>query len=226
MRWLQLRRRRPGWSAFSILFWWTLIRFALFLIGKILYRLRLSGGEHVPRTGPIIFVSNHQSHLDPPLVGVLVGDRPFAAIARRSLFKFPLGPIFRSIGTVAIDRDRGDTGAIKAALAELDAGRSVLIFPEGTRSRDGSIGAFQRGVMVLIKRAPANVNIVPVAVDGSHAAWPPSRRWPRLRGRIAITAAPPIGREELLRDGPDAAVQRLRATIQSMQEELRQQRGD
>jgi 1-acyl-sn-glycerol-3-phosphate acyltransferase len=207
-------------------FWWTLVRFALFLIGKVLYRLRLSGGEHVPHTGPIIFLSNHQSHFDPPLVGILVGDRPFAAIARQSLFKFPLGPIIRSIGSVAIDRDRGDTGAIKAALAELDAGRCVLIFPEGTRSRDGSIGEFQRGVMLLIKRAPANVSIVPVAVDGSHDAWPPSQRWPRLRGRIAVTAAPPISRDELMRDGSDDAARRLRSMIQSLQQRLRHQRGD
>ena len=93
---------------------------------------------------------------------------------------------------------------MKAALAELAAGRTVLIFPEGTRTPDGALGEFQRGVMLLIKRSRAQV--VPVALEGASDIWPIGTALPRLRGRLGVMAAQP-GLEEILeRYGVGSAV--------------------
>src|SRR5262245_42862103 len=162
-----------------MLFWWTFIRGLVLLFLSAAYRIRRRGAEHVPPTGPIIYVANHQSHLDPPIVGVLVTDRPFSGLARATLFHSRiLAWIMRGIGAIDIEQGKGDAGAMKAVLSELQAGRSVLIFPEGTRTSDGAIGEFQRGVMLLIKRSAAQV--VPVAIEGAFDIWPIGTARPTL----------------------------------------------
>lgn len=217
---LQTHRRTPGWPRLTTLFWWTLVRGSLYFLFKMLYRFRIEGAEHVPRTGPIIYVSNHQSHLDPIIVGIVVGDRPFSGMARSTLFSNPvLAAIMRGIGVIALDQSKGDAGAMKAALAELSAGRCVLIFPEGTRTRDGAVHEFKAGAALLIRRSGAPV--VPVAMEGAFDIWKIGTSFPKLSGRLAVRAAPAIAADELMRDGPDSALERLRIQIDSMRLELR-----
>ena len=220
LKFLQTSRRAPGRPAFALVFWWTFVRGLIWLVFKLLYRLRCYGFEHVPRTGPVIYVANHQSHYDPPIAGILVHDRPFAAMARASLFKFKLFAwMIRSIGAIDLEQGRGDAGAMKAALAELEAGRCVLIFPEGTRTRDGALGEFQRGVMLLIRRSCAPV--MPIAIEGAFDVWPTTAARPKLSGRLGVMGAPPIPTDELLKDGADAAMERLKRQIESMRLQLR-----
>jgi 1-acyl-sn-glycerol-3-phosphate acyltransferase len=220
--WLDAKRRAPGWPAWRILFWWTLVRGLILLFFSIAYRIRRSGAEHIPRSGPIIYVANHQSHYDPPIVGVLVTDRPFSGMARSGLFKSKvLAWIMRGIGSIELEQGKGDTAAMKAALAELEKGRNVLIYPEGTRTRDGALGEFHRGAILLIKRSGAQV--VPVAMEGAFDIWPIGTSIPKLSGRMAVKAAPAIPAHELLANGPDAALEYLKRAIETMRMELRAQ---
>jgi 1-acyl-sn-glycerol-3-phosphate acyltransferase len=221
-RFWQTERRAPGRPALSLILWWTGVRNLVWAFFKIVYRIRLSGLENVPATGPVIFISNHQTHFDPCLVGLVATDRPFRAMARLSLFENPvLAWIMRGIGAIELERGKGDAGAMKAALAELEAGRTVMLFPEGTRTRDGAIGPFQRGVTLLIKKSGATV--VPVAIEGAFDVWPIGRKLPLLCGRISVRAGQTIDAEALMKDGPDAACQRLWDTVNAMRLGLRAQ---
>lgn len=176
--------------------------------------------EHIPRNGPFIIASNHQSHLDPLLVGLMFSRRPFASIARSSLFRFkPFAWLIHLFGAIPIKKGMGDANAIRATLAALEAGRPVLIFPEGTRTRDGGLGEFHRGITLLLKHA--DVPVLPVAVDGAFTIYPIGRRFPKLTGRLAVCAGPPINGAELLRDGSDPALQTLKKRIETMRVRLR-----
>lgn len=222
MKSFQISRRQPGRSAISVVFWWVIVsNFVLGLL-KLFYRIQRYSREHIPETGPAIFIANHQSFLDPPIVGVLTMDRPFSSLARASLFRNPLmGWLIRQLGAVPIGEGRGNTGALKTALSELEAGRTVLLYPEGSRTPDGAIHEFQRGVLLLIKKAKAP--IVPIAIEGAYDIWPAHRKLPRLRGRLGVKAGKPINPEELLNEGQDQALERLRQQIETMRLELRAQ---
>src|SRR5262245_36526985 len=189
---------------------------------KLCYRLQCSGEENVPRTGPIIYVSNHQSHFDPILVGIPVGDRPFSGIGRDTLFKSKLlAFVMNGIGAIRLKRGESDTAAIKAAIGELEAGRCVMLFPEGTRTRDGAIGEFKRGVMLLIKKAPPDVAIIPVAMEGAFDVWPTGANRPKLHGRIAVRVGRAMASRDVLQNGPDAGLELLRTAIDTMRCSLR-----
>ncbi len=102
----------------------------------------------------MIFVSNHQSHLDPLIAGCHLG--PFAPLARTTLFDIPFwGWALGQLGGVALAREKSDVGALRAAIKVLKAGGRVLIFPEGTRTRDGEMGPFLPGMLVLVRRTGA-----------------------------------------------------------------------
>ncbi len=217
-----VRRRAPTRSAFTVLFWWTvvanLVRGAFWLV----YRLRCAGRAHVPRRGPIVYVANHQSNYDPAIVGCLIADRPLVSLARASLLtNKPLAWVVRQIGSIPVRLGRADAAAMRAAIAELQAGGCVLIFAEGTRCRDGGLGPFKPGVLTLLKRA--NASVVPIAIEGAFDVWPIGRKYPKLRGRIRVKAAAAIPGDELLRDPPDVAMDRLRRQIETMRLELRQE---
>jgi 1-acyl-sn-glycerol-3-phosphate acyltransferase len=141
-------------------------------------------------------------------------------MARATLFKNPLlAWAIRGIGVIALDQTRGDTAAMKAALGELEAGRCVLIFPEGTRTRDGGVHEFKPGAALLIRRSGATV--VPVAIEGAADIWRYGTRRPLLTGRLAVRAGAAIAADELMRDGAGAALSRLRNIIDGMRLQLR-----
>lgn len=204
----------PGRSPLRIV-WYDIGRSICQLSIRTLYRAHLEGAELVPSFGPALIVSNHQSFLDPMLNGAVGADRQIVSIARESLFSFrPFGWLLRSYGTIPIKDESGDSGAIKAALAELALGHVVLIYPEGSRSDDGTVQEFKRGVALLIRRA--KVPVVPMGIDGACDVWPPSSKLPALRGRLGVKVGEPIGYEELMAEGPDAALARLRREIERL----------
>jgi 1-acyl-sn-glycerol-3-phosphate acyltransferase len=216
----QARRRAPGRSALLIYTTWDFGFCILSALVRLLYRFRRHGMEHVPREGPLIFVSNHQSHLDPPMVGMAGVDRPHRGFARSTLFNFkPFAWLIAVFGAIPLKQGEGDAAAFKIAIAELEAGRSILIFPEGSRTRDGSTRPFKRGVALLIKRSGATVQ--PVAIEGAYDVWRIGTKRPRLHGWIEVKAGRPITAEELMRDGPDAALETLRRTVETLRLELR-----
>ena len=160
--------------------------------------------------GGVILASNHQSYLDPPFVAACL-PRETSFMARRSLFEIPLlGPIIVACNAFPIERNTGDVRGVKNAIERLRSGSALLLFPEGTRSRDGRIGPLKGGLRLLAERA--GVPVVPVLVDGAYQVWPKGRVFPRLRGRVRVTFGDPLPLEGT---DEDFAV-RLRSAFETM----------
>lgn len=136
------------------------VRIVLAIVG----RLSVRGAERVPLEGPLIVACNHVSYFDPPALGAMT-PRPVAYMAKKELFDITfLGPLIRKLGAFPIDRERGDTAAFKAALAVLQSGAALGIFPEGTRNLDGNARA-QLGVALLA--AMSGATVIPAYVSGT-----------------------------------------------------------
>lgn len=149
----------------KLVFW--VARANLWFWAKLLLRLRVSGQQHVPRTGSTLIVSNHVSHLDPPLVGLAV-PRVVFHMAKKELFVLPaLMWFMRTIGTIMVDRGQGRQALIDA-VDYLNRDACVIIFPEGTRSQTGVLGRGHSGAIVIAARS--HCTIVPAAITGSEKA--------------------------------------------------------
>ncbi len=196
------------------------VKNASFVIFLLVYRARGLHRERMPLTGPLLVASNHQSHFDPPCIGGFARRR-LSYIAQSGLFKFkPFGWVIESLGSIPINQEAGDAGAIREVIRRLDEGDAVLIFPEGTRCEKGEIEEFKRGVMLLVRKAKCAVQ--PVAIEGSFGAWPRFNKFPKLFGhRILVNYGTPISHDELMKNGNDAAMERLRREITLLHEELK-----
>jgi 1-acyl-sn-glycerol-3-phosphate acyltransferase len=157
---------------------------------RLYFGLELHGTEHIPPHGPLVVTPNHQTYADPPLVTIPIRRRVYY-MAWRRLFRIPVfGGLIRLLRAFPVGIDARDPGAVRAArrlLIEEDA--VLMIFPEGGRSVDGTLGPFQAGAFRLA--ASLGIPVLPVTIAGGHEAWPPGRSLPRP-GRIAITYHPPL----------------------------------
>jgi 1-acyl-sn-glycerol-3-phosphate acyltransferase len=156
------------------------------------FRLELRGVENIPREGGLIITPNHQTYADPPLVTIPVRRRVYY-MAWNKLFGVPvLGRLIRLLRAFPVDIYSNDPGAVREARRLLQEGAAVMIFPEGGRSFDGTLGHFKLGAFRLAVKLDAMV--LPVTISGGFEAWPPQRALPR-RGRMTITYHPPLRAE-------------------------------
>lgn len=189
------------------------------MLGKVLFGLRGVDVKNVPATGPLLLVANHQSYLDPPFIGCLIRARNLDYIARVGLFVGPLGWLITALSSIPIRGSGADKGTIKEVVARLKLGRATLIFPEGSRTADGKMEPFQAGAALLARMADCPV--VPVAITGAYKAWPRTRKLPLpWSARVIVKYGRPIAAKELLKDGSDAAMARLRGEIEKMLGEI------
>lgn len=129
----------------------------------------IAGREHIPPRGGFVLASNHCSHFDPPILAV-ASPRPLTFFAKRELFANPVfGAVIRRLGAFPVDRGSGDQAALTCALDYLRAGHALVIFPEGTRSRDGHLGRAKLGAALMAVKA--GVPLVPAFIEGSYHAW-------------------------------------------------------
>ena len=164
------RTRRRGVNSFV---YWP-VRWVVKPAILVYFRLRRLGIEHIPEGG-VILASNHRSFLDPFAIGCCLG-RPIYFVAKQELFKNPmLGWILNCLGAFPIKRGASDDESVATSLALLERGQAVVIFPEGTRIRTGSLGSPKRGVGRLALQSGKPV--VPIAVTNSERA----RRGWRIR---------------------------------------------
>lgn len=193
-----------------------LVRLGLTLV----FRTRVFGAHHVPGTGGVLLICNHQSNLDPPAVSSSVTHRQLSFVAKEDLFRNRLGAwLFGSLNSIPLKLGESDARAIKQVVHRLRTGNAVLIFPEGTRTPNGRVQPFKRGMSLLVKRSACPV--VPVAIEGPFDIWPKGGKMRLLSARIAVRFGRPIDADELMRDGPDAALARMASEIEAMRLGLR-----
>jgi len=190
--------------------WWWRLSQGLARAGSgMLWKCRAFGLKNIPQTGGVLLASNHQSYLDPVLVAMVL-PREMHFMARRTLFR---NPAFRAIiagyNAFAIERDSADVKGVNSAIARLEAGNILLVFPEGTRTGNGSIGPM-KSVGVIAERAA--VPIVPVLIQGAYDVWPKGRLIPRL-GTISLVFGKPLSPENTTGDAIRDAVVGLKGEL-------------
>jgi 1-acyl-sn-glycerol-3-phosphate acyltransferase len=133
-------------------------------IALLLWRVRATGAEHSPSSGALIVAANHRSYLDPPILGAFF-PRQVSYMAKSELFDIPIfGKLIAAVGAYPVSRNGSARAAIKRSLEVLKSGRTVGIFPEGTRNLDGS-AELRQGVALLASLADCPV--VPAALVGT-----------------------------------------------------------
>ncbi|MEZ6057957.1 MAG: lysophospholipid acyltransferase family protein [Planctomycetaceae bacterium] len=178
-------RRNWVWSTIQIL----LRPFFFFWI-----RSRARGFEHLPVDGGALFLVNHQSFLDPLLVGACL-RRPVSYLARENLFRVPfVGWVLRNTYVVPMRRSAASTESLREAIARMEAGFYVGIFPEGTRRSDGQLGPLKPGLLALVRRV--GVPVIPVGIAGAQHVMPRGAILPRPKS-VRIVFGPPLPAEEL-----------------------------
>ena len=169
-------------------------RCPLMLFFMVFYRVRYYGRNNLPGSGAVLVAANHQSHFDPPLIAVGLRRR-LNFLARKTLFKFPLGWWIDMLDAIPLDIDGIGFEGIKESLKRLRGGEAILIFPEGARCWDGKIAEFKPGALTLAVRGKAA--ILPTVIDGCFNAWPRTNKLPWLWGKIRVLYGKPILYDEL-----------------------------
>ncbi|HVX86545.1 MAG TPA: lysophospholipid acyltransferase family protein [Phycisphaerae bacterium] len=195
---------------------WNTGRLISRILSILLFRLHVSGQSNIPKTGGVLMVSNHQSFLDPWLIGI-APSRQVHYMARDTLFKGGfLHWLMELLNAFPVKRGAADLTAIRTAVERLDKGFLLNIFPEGTRSEDGSIGHIAPGVSLILNRCKSDITIVPVCIDGAFEAWPRTSRFPHPHA-IRIRHGAPIAAAEWRQLSPDALAVRLRSDLVRLQ---------
>lgn len=183
------------------------------------YRYRAFNTNNIPKTGPVLLVSNHQSFLDLPIIAMACTRRHYVPLARSTLFNHPaFAWLIRNLNAIPVVQGTSDIAAMRKCIKELANGHVLLIFPEGQRTECGKIGTFQTGTMLVIKRAKPT--IVPVAVDGGYDIWKIGQARPNLRGRLGVTFGKPIPSEKIIEMGADKGLAFLRDEVEQMRQGL------
>jgi 1-acyl-sn-glycerol-3-phosphate acyltransferase len=161
------RTAMPAWLAYV---WYEFCYWLTMAIMTLCFSLRITGRRNIPRRGAALLIGNHQSFLDPLVIGVS-SPRHLCFLARKTLFRNRFfGTLLSSWNTVPVDQEGVAKEGLKTILEELKQGSAVLVFPEGQRSWDGSLNPLKPGIQLLIKRS--NAPIVPIGVAGAFHALP------------------------------------------------------
>ena len=185
----------PPWVA-SL--WYGVAKVGFFYSFTTAFSFRFAGGHQVPRTGPVLLLANHQSFMDPFLLGVAI-PRSMTYLTRETLHRNRfLSAFMSSLGSIPIDHRGFSREGLHQTVDALSRGACVGVFPEGERTHDGTLEPFKPGISLLLKRSKAP--IVPAGIAGAYAAWSRHRTVPRLAplflapsdATIAVSIGKPI----------------------------------
>jgi 1-acyl-sn-glycerol-3-phosphate acyltransferase len=180
---------------------------------KVGFKFRAEGVENLPQTGGYILCSNHRSYLDPIFLGVKV-KRQLAFMAKEELFRVKLlGPIIKKLGAFPIARGKGDTRAVEFAIDTVKSGKALMLFPEGTRSKDGKLLKLKSGAIVIASQSQGLIVPSAIIFEGKL----------RFRRKVTVRYGKPISCDELEINGADrqslkAAREKLSARISELLE--------
>ena len=193
-----------GWSFFRLVY-------------STYFRWRVFNPERVPLTGPVILAANHASFIDPPLVGSGI-HRGINYLARESLFRFPgIGWLLRNWNAVPVDRDGGGAKGLKAILDRLLAGGAIILFPEGTRTKNGKLQSARSGIGLTVIKS--NAVVIPVRVFGTFEAYGRHMKLP-LPKPIAVKYGRPMMFEKLRAEAKVCSRDRLKEIYQEVADQL------
>lgn len=195
---------RLGWYFFRTVF-------------KFYFRWRVYNPERVPLEGGVILAANHASYIDPPLVGAGV-RRMINFLARETLFHVPVfAAILRSWKVVPVDRDAGTGRGLKTILNRLEQGGAIILFPEGTRTRDGNFQPARSGIGLTVIKSTAPV--VPVRVFGTFEAYGRARKFPRPM-RLQVKYGKPLLFEKERAEAKTCTKDRLKEIYQQIADKI------
>ena len=192
---------------------YVVVRAILFLPVLILLRTRMSGRENEPcrEDGPYLLCANHQTALDPFFLCAALRRQQPHYMAKAELFRIPvIGFLLRKLGAYPVSRKGNDTGAVKHALSLLESGRSVAMFPQGTRCAGKPLRAcgVKAGAGLIVARA--GVQVLPVYIGMKDQKW-------RFLRRVRVVVGKPIPFEDFHYD-KDAAGEYVRISAQIYEE--------
>jgi 1-acyl-sn-glycerol-3-phosphate acyltransferase len=184
------------------------LRLVSWVLAHCVYRISKEDLDKIPEEGPALLVCNHVSFFDPPiLLGVL--PRPARFVMWYGFYELPVaGRLFKWLRSIPIGNRRERPELVEEAFdsiaEELEAGKLVVVFPEGSITRDGNINKFQPGIDDIVKRTP--VPVVPIALKGLWGTWSSRKKGNALKGlptsflkRITVAAGDPVAPEEATR---------------------------
>jgi len=175
---------------------WCTFQRVLQVLFQVYFRYRGYAYDKLPAQGGALLLSNHQSYLDPLLIGLPL-SRPVSFLARESLFKIPvIGWILKHTYTMPIKRSAASTQSLREAVQRMEHGYLVGLYPEGTRTTDGSVGAMKPGFISIIRRT--NMPVYPIGIAGAWQAFPRSAWFPRPKC-IAVYFGPAMDADALER---------------------------
>jgi 1-acyl-sn-glycerol-3-phosphate acyltransferase len=202
--------------------WYRVMRRVFQVTMGALWQIRVFHRDYEPADGGAVYISNHQSFLD-PMLSSLALRRPMNYMARDTLFRFPVfKQIIESLNAFPVRRATADLAALKEAMRRIKAGGQVVVFAEGTRTRDGRIGPMLPGVAMLAQRAAKWT--VPVLIDGAFEAWPRTSALP-CPGSVVVQYAPPISQEQARAMTAEALVEHVRNQLIEIQKDVRRRVG-
>jgi len=168
---------------------YRIVKTFVFVLARLLFRIEARGTGHIPPTGPVLIAANHASVLDPPIIGV-AAPRPLHFLAKAELFSIPLfGGLISRLHARPVRRGGADPAALRVALRVLESGAALLVFPEGTRGEEGTLGEAKpgAGMLAVLSGAP----VVPAYIAGSGRVLPRGGWFPRP-GKIRVSFGPPL----------------------------------
>ena len=175
-----------------------LASFARRIVESAQINIRVEGRDQVPTDRAFVFMSNHQSHMDIPVLYATVPAKSLRMVAKKELFRIPLwGRVLRSVGMIEVDRQSRSkaVASLDGAIAQLAAGTSIWIAPEGTRSTTGKLGKLKKGGFHLAKKA--GTPILPIAISGTRAILPPGTTRTHAGCSVTLVFGQPIDVQKL-----------------------------
>lgn len=189
------------------------------LFARFAFSLRVVHPERMIERGPLILAVNHASYFDPPLAGIC-SRRAVYYLARENLLEWPFfGPLFPAMNVIPVDRDGNDMSALREVIRVIRQGNGVVLFPEGTRSRDGSLGPARGGLGFVIAKTRATV--LPMRIVGSFDAFPRDAPLPRFLPVTVCIGEPICFTDAELQGSGRALYQRLSDRVMAAISDLR-----
>lgn len=168
---------------------YTVVRVIATPLIHLLFNVKYEGRENIPESGPLVVCSNHRSFIDPAFIAIGIKKRKMCFMGKKEIFSFkPFGFLISKLGAFPVDRGTGDVQAIKTAEEYLKKGRPLMIFPEGTRSKDGNPLRPKSGAVYIASDTGADILPVALCFEGKRLF---------IRKKVTVCFGKPIPNSEI-----------------------------